>query len=51
MDEGDSKNNTQIKRQKQSPDALQRHGIDAPTIQSKSKGSHKNRMATFDARQ
>ena len=28
MDEGDSKNNTQIKRQKQSPNALQRHGID-----------------------
>ena len=28
MDEGDSKNNKQIKRQKQSPNALQRHGID-----------------------
>jgi len=28
MDDGDSKNNKQIKRQKQSPNALQRHGID-----------------------
>lgn len=28
MDEGDSKNIKQIKRQKQSPNALQRHGID-----------------------
>ena len=32
MDEGDSKNNTQIKRQKQSPNALQRHGIDVGSV-------------------
>jgi len=28
MDEGDSKNNKQIKGQKQSSNALQRHGVD-----------------------
>ena len=32
MDEGDSKNNKQIKRQKQSPDVVQRHGIDVGSI-------------------
>jgi hypothetical protein len=28
MDEGDSKNNKQIKRQKKSSDVIQRHGVD-----------------------
>ena len=32
MDEGDSKNNKQTKRQKQSPDVIQRHGVDVGTI-------------------
>ena len=32
MDEGDSKNNKQIKRQKQSSDVIQRHGVDVGTI-------------------
>ena len=32
MDEGDSKNNKQIKGQKQSLNALQRHGIDVGSI-------------------
>ena len=32
MDEGDSKNNKQTKRQKQSPDVIQRCGIDVGTI-------------------
>lgn len=32
MDEGDSKNNKQIKRQKQSSDVIQRHGVDVGSI-------------------
>ncbi len=32
MDEGDSKNNKQIKRQKQSLNVIQRHGIDVGSI-------------------
>ena len=32
MDDGDSKNNKQIKRKKQSPDVIQRHGIDVGSI-------------------
>ena len=32
MDDGDSKNNKQIKGQKQSPDVIQRYGIDVGSI-------------------
>jgi hypothetical protein len=32
MDEGDSKNNQQIKRQKQPSDVIQRHSIDVGSI-------------------
>jgi len=32
MDDGDSKNNQQIKRQTKQADAVQRHGIDAGSI-------------------